>query len=183
MPIEITIPKIELYDEAANKFVVDQPEVVIEVEHSLVSISIWEAKFEKPFLNAPTMSDAEVIAYIKCMAKDQKIPDSVFDRITKDGAGQVAKYITAKMSATSFAELPGQKAPAKQTITSEMIYHWMVSHNIPSEYQHWHLNRLITLIRVCNDANAPKKKMSTSDVYARNRALNAKRRAESGSRG
>lgn len=183
MPIEITIPKTELFDEASNKFLVAEPEVVVEVEHSLVSVSIWEAKFEKPFLNSPQMTDAEVIAYIKCMTKDQKLPDSVFDRITKSEADRVAKYITAKMSATWFTEVPGQKTPAKQTVTSEMIYYWMVSLNIPSEYQHWHLNRLITLIRVCNDQNAPKKKMNKADVYARNRELNAQRRAAAGSKG
>ena len=52
----------------------------------------------------------------------------------------------------------------------------MTLYNIPESYQYWHLNKLITLIRVCAEKNNPDKKKNTSALAAQRRALNAARR-------
>jgi hypothetical protein len=55
--------------------------------------------------------------------------------------------------------------------------------NIPFKCETWHLNRLFTLIRICNIKQAKPKKMSRAETAARNRELNAQRKAQLGTRG
>ena len=80
---------------------------------------------------------------------------------------KIADYIDNPMTATWFSESPGKKKPGrakKQIITAEIIYYWMISCNIPTEYRKWHLNQLLTLIRVINiknDATVNKKRSRT----------------------
>ena len=58
----------------------------------------------------------------------------------------------------------------------------MIALQIPIEFQKWHLNRLTTLIRVCNAKNNPEK-MSKKDILAQNAALNKARRAKAHTKG
>lgn len=179
--LTITVPGVELFDETAGKFQTSQ-DFVLNLEHSLVSLSKWEQIYEKPFLGRDEKSNEEVIGYIKCMTITPEAPPEVYSRLSTQNLEDVNTYINAKMSATWFSD--NQKSgPAKEIITSEVIYYWIISFNIPLECENWHLNRLFTLIRVISMKNSPSKKMSPREVAERNRALNEQRRAQLKTRG
>lgn len=168
------------WDEEAEEFV-PMDTFVLEMEHSLVSLSKWEAHFEKPFIGTEKSVD-EILWYIQAMTLTPEVPKVIFSRLTKQNYEEINAYIEAKMTATWFSEEKNQRGP-RETITSEVIYYWMIAHNIPFSCEEWHLNRLITLVQVCNRMNAPKKKMTREEIIQRNRALNAQRRAQMGTTG
>lgn len=174
--LQITIPSTELWDEENQEFITTR-EYVLQLEHSLVSISKWESKWNKVFLSKEEKTYEETIDYIKCMTITQNIPDEAYRYITKANVDQIDKYITAPMTATWFAK-ENPTGGSREKITSELIYYWMIALNIPFECQKWHLNRLLTLIRVCNVKNTPPKKMSKRSLMQRNAALNAARRQQ-----
>lgn len=124
---------------------------------------------------------AETIDYIKCMTITQNVNPKVYNSLTAENIEQINNYIDEPMTATTFSETNNTRS--REIITSELIYYWMFSLNIPMECQKWHLNRLLTLIRVCNIKNAPPKKMSRRDIMSRNAALNAARRKKLNSKG
>jgi len=177
----IKVPGIELFDEVLQVFV-NAEEFVLELEHSLVSLSKWESKFEKPFLGSEEKTDEEVFAYIEAMILTEEYPSDVLTRLTKENIQQINEYIESKMTATWFNDKQKPKK-SNEVITAELIYYWMISFNIPIEFQHWHLNRLFTLIKIFSVKNAPKEKMSKRDLLARNRELNERRKAELGTTG
>jgi len=179
--LKLTVPGVESYDEVKEEFV-EIGEVILELEHSLVSLSKWESKYEKPFLGNSEKSTEEIIEYIKAMVLTPEVPEETFSRLSEANMLEINDYIDAKMTATWFHEAPG--APAtREVVTAELVYYWMVTFSIDWEAQYWHLNRLFTLIRVCNIKNAKPKKMSRAEVAARNRELNAQRKAQLGTKG
>lgn len=177
--LRIYVPETELYDEVNNTFRTVGGGV-LELEHSLYAISLWEAKWHKPFLSEEPRNYEETISYIKCMTIND-VSQCVYDGLSQENVDAIRKYMEDSMTATWFSS-KGHGA-SKKVITSEVIYYQMISLNIPFECQHWHLNRLFTLIRVCSEKNAPKKKMSKSEIAARNRALNEQRLKQLGTRG
>ena len=172
--LEITIPATELWDEINEEFITTK-EQTLRLEHSLVSLSKWESKWCKPFLSKTNKTDEEMLDYVRCMTLTQNVPDEVYRCLTDDNIRKIYEYIDAPMTATWFHEEKTKGISREQT-TSELIYYWMIALNIPFECQKWHLNRLLTLIRVCNIKNQPPKKMSKRDIMSRNAALNAARR-------
>jgi hypothetical protein len=174
------VPSGELYDERTERFITVNGRE-LQLEHSLVSISKWESKWKKPFLSGEAKSREETIDYIRCMTISQNVDPNVFLGLSEANIDAVNRYIDDPMTATTFKN--SQKKPNRQIITSEIIYYWMISLEIPMECQKWHLNRLLTLIRVCDEKNQPGRKKSRKDVIAENRALNQMRRARTGSRG
>lgn len=178
--LKIYVPSSELYDERTNRFITISGRE-LQLEHSLVSVSKWESKWKKPFLGNAAKNREETIDYIRCMTITQNVDPSVFLGLTNENIEAVNKYIDDPMTATTFRN--NNRRPNRQVITSEIIYYWMISLEIPMECQKWHLNRLLTLIRVCDEKSQPGKKKSRKDVMAENRALNQMRRARSGSRG
>lgn len=179
--LQIIIPAGEQWDEI-NQVFINTKEQTLQLEHSLVSLSKWESKWCKAFLTKNEKTDEETIDYIKCMTITQNVDPNVYNCLTKENVEQIKKYIEAPMTATYFSEEHGGKSSREQ-VTSELIYYWMIALNIPMECQKWHLNRLLTLIRVCNIKNQPPKKMSKRAIMSRNAALNAARRKQLNTRG
>ena len=179
--LELRIPGLEYFNEETCEFTYYDDEI-IELEHSLVSISKWESKWCKSFFSKKEKTYEETLDYIKCMTITQNVKDEVYNRLTRDNVAEINKYIENPMTATHFYEDKNAKG-GRETITSELIYYWMIALNIPFECQKWHLNRLLTLIRVCNIKNQPPKKMSKRDLMSRNAALNAARRQQFNSKG
>ena len=172
----ITIPAVEMFNEETQEFF-QLKEQTLQLEHSLVSLSKWESKWCKPFLVKEPKTLEETLDYIRCMTITQNIDSSVYNRLSQDNIKDINNYIDAPMTATTFYG-HNQDGRSKETITSELIYYWMISFNIPMECQKWHLNRLLTLIRVCNVKNNPPKKMNKREIMNRNAALNAARRKQ-----
>lgn len=174
--LKITIPVTELYNEGTDEFITSK-EQDLQLEHSLVSLSKWEAKWLKPFLAKTNKTTEESIDYIRCMTITQGVDPSIYNLLTPEIIRTVSQYIDSPMTATTFPNTE-QKVTNKEIITSEIIYYWMIAMTIPFECQKWHLNRLLTLINVCSIKNQPAKKLSNREILARNRSLNQARRAE-----
>jgi hypothetical protein len=179
--LTITVPKQEVFNEATDEFE-DFPEIVLELEHSLVSLSKWESKFKKPFLTTEHKTVEEMAGYIEAMIVTPKNSRGVIFRLTEQNLMDINDYIESKESATTFGKMPQHKVRG-ETITSELIYYWLVTFNIPFEVETWHLNRLFSLIRICNVKNQKQKKMSPREIAMRNREINERRRAELSTRG
>lgn len=180
--LEIKVDGQELYNETKNEYITT-PSTILQLEHSLISISKWEAKWHKPFIQSSDhMNRDEIIYYIKCMTiSPGNVKDEVYLSLSQENVDNIIDYIKNPMTATWFKE-EKQKSRSREIITSELIYYWMIALQIPFECQKWHLNRLLTLIRVCNAKNeetAPNKhKMGARELMSRNAALNAQRRAK-----
>lgn len=179
--LQITIPAGELWDESIEEFVFVE-EQTLKFEHSLISVSKWEAKWEKSFFCKEKKTSEEIADYIKCMSITPNTEDSLFNRLSVNDIQKINDYIEAPMTATTIND-PDSKKSDGSILTSELIYYNMIALNIPFECQKWHLNRLLMLIRVCEIKNRPPKKMSTRDVRQQYAAINAARRKKYNTRG
>lgn len=188
--LKITIPDKEYFDDNKEEFVYI-PGQTIALEHSLVSISKWEAKYHIPFLsNTNEKTEAQVLDYIRFMTLTQNVDPNIYAGLTRENVQAIQEYIDDKMTATWFTEdlnrdgTPRRRPkPNGEVVTSELIYYWMVAYQIPFECQKWHLNRLLTLIRICNVKQEKPKNISKKQLAARNTALNEARRAKMKSKG
>ena len=186
--LEIIVPAGERYDEEKNEFVTIDKPITLQLEHSLISISKWEELWGTPYFSDEEKTDEQIISYLKCMTINRNISASVYDCLSKDNIEAINSYIKAKHTATwfssdekkSFIKKGGRRG---DIITSEIIYYWMIALQIPFECEKWHINKLITLIRVCQEKNEPANKMSKADILKRNAALNAARRKAMKTRG
>ena len=180
--LSITIPASEEFDSRNNEFI-NRKEQTIQLEHSLVSISKWESRWHKPFLaDKNPKSSEEILDYIRCMTVTQNVDPSTYLYLTRDNYEKIQIYIDDPMTATTFNDMQ-QNRPSREIITSELIYYWMIAYQVPVEFEKWHLNRLLTLIRVCSIKNTPPKKMSKREIINRNAKLNAARRKALNSKG
>lgn len=180
--LQITIRPFELWDEVKQEFISYKKAQVLQLEHSLISISKWEQKWHKAFLSKNDKTYEETIYYIQCMTLTQNVDPISYYFISDDDMNRINEYISDSMTATFFME---DKKPARSSeiVTSELIYYWMIALGIPFECQKWHLNRLLTLIKICQIKNAPPKKRSKRDIMAQNAALNAARRKRLNTKG
>ena len=179
--LTLFIPGKEFWDEKKEEFC-NTKGCTITLEHSLVSLSKWEAKWCKPFLSQEDKTSEEIVDYIRFMTLTQNVNPNVYGRLTAGHYDTINKYINAPMTATWFSKEQNSRK-GKEIVTAEVIYYWMIAHNIPFECQKWHLNRLLTLIKVCNIKNQPPKKKSRGELLSRNATLNAARRKRLGTKG
>lgn len=180
--LRLKVPISPEYWDAEKEEFIEPKFQILELEHSLVSISKWESKWCKPFLSTKEMSYEETLYYIECMTLQDDVDSELYKKLTRENVDEIRKYIYAPMTATTVPERKTART-IKETVTSELIYYWMIESNIPSEYQYWHLNRLLTLIKVCRYKNQDPKKTSKKDLMSQHAALNAANRARYHSRG
>jgi hypothetical protein len=178
--LRIEVPISESYDEATSTFVTNT--YPLDLEHSLVSLSKWEAKFEKPFLSDAEKTNEETLWYVVAMTLSPNVPPEVYACLSEENVTQINNYINGKNSATWFRE-EISKSGSREIITDEVIRYWMIALNIPTEYETWHLNKLFTQIKVVNKKSEPAKKMARKDVIAQRHALNERRKAQLGTTG
>lgn len=179
--LEIFVPSKELFDESTQGFI-QTKDTTLRLEHSLVSLSKWESKWCKVFLSKQEKTLEETIDYIRCMTLTQNVDPNIYRVLTDENITQINQYIEAPMTATTFTEDRTSKG-SRELVTSELVYYWMIALNIPFECQKWHLNRLLTLIRVCNIKNQPPKKMGKNDTASYYAQMNAARRKQLNTKG
>ncbi len=174
--LQITIPAIEFWDEKKEEFI-NTREQTLRLEHSLVSISKWETKWCRPYMDKKEKTLEETLDYIRCMTITQKVDPDTYLRLTDKNLKEIYQYIEAPMTAT---RLPKEKKGSLngEQITAELIYYWMITLKVPIEFQKWHLNRLITLIRVLELKNRSPKKKSQREIMNYNAALNEERKRQ-----
>ena len=180
--LQIIVPiSPEGWDEKKQEFVEPKYET-LKLEHSLVSLSKWESKWCKPYFSKEDKTYEEILDYVKYMTVTQNVNPEVYGYLTEDNIKDIEQYINAPMTATSISEDKRGRVN-REIVTSELIYYWMITLNIPFECQKWHVNRLLTLIRVCYIKNSPPKRMSQRAIMNRNTALNASRRKRLNTKG
>lgn len=182
--LQLTLKIPELWDESTLEFIPPR-EQTVQLEHSLISISKWESKWRKSFLRNVERTEEEFFDYVKCMTvSPQKVDPDFYRFLDRATRSKIIEYIDNTMTATTFRDAPKQgTATTGETITAELIYFWMIEYNIPVEFQKWHLNRLLTLIHVCELKNQPEQKMSRQDRARWQMELNAANRAKFHSKG
>lgn len=186
--LEITIPEQhhEFFDDIKEEFIhVDVKETSIQIEHSLISLKKWEQKWHTPFLGKDDKTYDEITDYIRCMTLTHGIDPEVYKWIPMDVLEQVVEYIKDPMTATWFREndLIGAQKSSREVVTAEIIYYWMIALSIPVEFQKWHLNQLLTLIKVVNIKNGKPQKKDKRSAAKERAAINAARRAKYNSKG
>lgn len=179
--LKIDIPEREYFDEKTETFGKIKA-TRLYLEHSLISISKWESKWHVSFFDSEKTTE-QTLDYIRCMILNREIDDDsiILNFLTSEDVEKINNYINDPMTATVIKD--DGKRGRQQKVTSELIYCWMVQFNIPAEFEKWHINRLIMLIRVCSEENKPKKKMSRQEIMAENKARNAARKAKLHSKG
>lgn len=180
MAKRIVIPPVDGWDVKRNRFVYFGGATIM-IEHSLVSLKKWEQKWHIPFLSKKEKTIEQVKDYIRCMTITQNVDDIVYEFLTEENYREIYEYIEDPMTATWFSDDKGFKPLNQRVLTNEVIYCYMFALNIPMECQKWHLNSLITLIKVCNEENKPKKKSKPNDLYKKFNEINDARHAKYGS--
>ena len=179
--LDIIVPSLERFDESKMLFIISK-EQKLRLEHSLISLSKWESKFKKPFLSSEKTTE-EVLDYIRFMTLTQNVNPEVYYNLTSENLRTINEYIEDPMTATTFKEVKKRGGRRKEIVTAEIIYYWMITFNIPVEFEKWHLNRLLALIEVCARKNEPPKKMSRQEIQAQHRAINAANRRKFNTKG
>lgn len=178
--LELEISEKEVFDDSTQTFI-NVPSQTLRLEHSLISISKWEEKWHIPYLSREPKTRQQVFDYIRCMTIGKSVDDNVYVTLSSYELDAITYYIDDSRTATWFSN--SKQRPGREVITSELIYYWMIEFGIPFECDKWHLNRLLTLIRICQIKNSPKKKMSASELANRNRKLNESRRSANHTKG
>jgi hypothetical protein len=178
MPLELKLAPIELWNEKTEELTW-LPSITLVLEHSLLSVSKWEQKWKIPFLDKEEKTNEQILDYIRCMnISNKKVSDLYFNNLSIKDIKKVYDYINDAATATWFNEKNLPRGRNGETATSELIYYWLTCFNIPFEVEKWHLNRLLTLVQICNIKQQKPTKMSKRDILKQNHALNQARKAK-----
>jgi hypothetical protein len=180
----LRLQRCEKWDPIAEEFYYVGCKGVLVLEHSLVSISKWEKKYKKPYLSKKTLkniTDEEFMYYIKCMTVNHPNP-SIYESLTSSNLTEILQYCNDTNTATTINNKASSHG-RQETMTSEVIYAYMVLLGIPFECQKWHINRLLTLISVVNIKQQKPQNMSKRSILSQNKSLNSARRKARGSKG
>ena len=180
--LTLEIPELEGCNEKTREFISTKA-CTLHLEHSLIALSKWESKWHKAFLRKQKKTDEETRDYVRCMSVYDDVSPNILIGLTDENISQINAYIEDSMTATYISDIHKGAGTNRDTVTSELIYYWMIALNIPFECQYWHLNRLMTLINVCSIKNQPAKKMGRNELMRRNTALNAARRKQMHTKG
>lgn len=181
--LELHLPAEEVFDRKESK-IYKLPEITLRLEHSLLTISKWETIWELPFLSEEKKTNDQLHSYVSIMAGGN-LEEETLNRLGQSHYEKLNTYLNAKHSATWFSDPPNQRK-STQTVTSELIYFWMTTYNIPFECENWPFARLMNLIRIAsikNDPDKGKKKRNKSQMLSERAMLNQKRREELGTTG
>ena len=179
--LTIVVPEREMYDEMNNEFSYTK-ETTLQLEHSLISLSKWEQKWHKAYLADNSKTREELLDYIRCMTITSNVDRQVYNCMTDENIKDIVSYIQDPMTATTFSNI--HKEPrTNEVYTAELIYYSMIAAGIPFSCEKWHLNKLLTLLRVCSIKNKPPEKIPKGKLMERNRRLNMERRNRLKSRG
>lgn len=194
--LKLTVAGEQSWNPRTEEFEYTKP-VELRLEHSLLSLAKWESKWHVPFLTSSgNMTREQQLDYIRCMTVTQGTDPAVYQKLTREQMTAINEYMDDPMTATWFAgepkpnepkdkrtARPKRRPPRGETTTAEVLYAQMFALGIPKECEKWHLNRLLTLIRVGQEMNAPQKKMTPGERMSQQRALNAQRKAKMHTRG
>ena len=183
--LTITVEGLEMWDEE-NEVFLKEESFQLSLEHSLISLSKWETKFEKAFLSDSEKSQEEMLWYIYFMVIPPGVSFEKLSRLSAENLEAIKNYIDSKQTATTFRDEPKKKSRPEK-ITAELIYYWMYSYGIPHHWENRHLNQLFALIRVFgvkqSKSGGGGKKMSRQELAEHNRKINEERRAKYGTSG
>lgn len=186
--LHLVIPDQEFWDPVKERFITVQGGE-LDLEHSLASISKWESKWHIPFHDDRKEKTYEQnIDYIRCMTLTKNVNPEIYKYLTEQNVKDIMDYISDSSTATWFSDSSTKKIGKKEIITAEIIYYWMTAYNIPETYQTWHLNKLMTLLRVAAEKNneayaSSSKKKFNPNLSAQRRSLNEARKKKYGTRG
>ena len=180
MPLTIRVEGAELFDSSTNTFVETQPQTLV-LEHSLVSISKWESKWHKMYLETKDKTDEELRDYIRCMTINKNVPSYVYYALSQDNISAIVDYMNDPMTASTVND--NRKTGSHERVSSELIYYWMVAFGIPVEFEKWHINRLLMLIKICSKKNSKPSKADKAAADKRRAEINRQRCARLGTRG
>lgn len=176
--LTLKVPDKEFFTEADGTFKTVKG-AELHLEHSLISLSRWESKWKKPYLDNTQLTREELFDYVYCMVIDKNVDREVINHLTNSELKQVLDYIADPHTATTITDRRPGRSRKSEKVTSEVIYYWMIYYRIPEAYEKWHLNRLMTLIRVCGiKGGTNDQEMSLNSIFAQNNAIRAKRRAK-----
>lgn len=153
----------------------------LDFEHSLVSLSKWEGKWQKPFFawrQEDTKTQDEMVSYFEEMLVYPEDAVEQIEKLSPQQQVELVEYINENRTATVIREVQ-QKPGPKENVTSELIYYWMIAFNIDWAAENWHLSRLMTLVKICGVKQSKPEKQDVKSM----RDLNAQRRRQMGTKG
>lgn len=165
------------------KVIDGEHEVVLEFEHSLLSLSKWESKHKKPFLASTAKKHEEMIDYFGDMLVTPGVSPTLVYRLPPEQLDALTDYINESRTASSVPKDNDSKGVV-EIVTSELIYYWLVALEIPFHpVETWHLTRTMMLIQITNFKKQPPKKRNPRELLNDWASLNQRNKERFGTTG